>query len=314
VLKVFDLEKLVETASKGLDCGAHMRSLTTMEWDLARKCERPVFRQMTARDRAGLKVWQHTKRSGELRRDIEFQTRCRQCPPCLAIRAAFWRLRAAHETKSAPRSWFMTLTLTPAAHFEMLVRASVRLRARGEDFDDLPADRQFAERHAECGKELTLWLKRVRKQSGAALRYCLVAEAHKSGLPHYHALIHEVDRDRPVRASVLRGQWKLGFSQAKLVAQGDEGRSAAYVAKYLSKSASARVRASQGYGHIADQSSFQETTSRHSFLEFIKMEKQRETLPDTPSDAHDEKSSTGAVAPMCRTTEGVSAAMGANNG
>jgi hypothetical protein len=83
------------------------------------------------------------------------------------------------------------------------------------------------------------------------MRFLLVAEAHKTGLPHYHALIHEVDPERPVRSRILRQQWTLGFSQCKLVAQGDETKSASYVAKYLAKSAAARVRASQGYGQNA---------------------------------------------------------------
>jgi len=240
-----------------------MRSATTMEWNLAQRCEAPVHREMTARKRDGLKLWQHTKRSVEERRDIEFETRCRKCEPCLRLRAAYWRIRASAETSAAPRTWFVTLTLRPEEHFKVLCRAASRLRERGEDFDRMDADRQFAERHREVSREITLWLKRVRKASGAKLRYILVAEAHKTGLPHYHALVHECGVDQPVRAAVLKGQWLLGFSQVKLVAQGAETKSASYVAKYLAKSALARVRASQGYGHsqpITDD-------LRHSYLQ-----------------------------------------------
>jgi hypothetical protein len=140
-----------------------------------------------------------------------------------------------------------------------MIAASLRLAAQGVDFDDLPEAEQFRERHREIGPEITKWLKRVRKNSGASLRYVLVAEPHTGksgkgsganlGLPHYHLLIHEADESSPLRARHMRDSWSLGFSKVILVDQDAELRHAAYVAKYLSKSASARVRASQGYGH-----------------------------------------------------------------
>lgn len=248
--QIFDIPKFVQTASKGLDNGAVMRSVTTLAWDLAGKCEAPVYREMTARARpAGMEVFQEIARAVTGRRDIEFDTRCRKCPPCLRARAAFWRMRAEGELRQCPgRTWFGTLTLSPESHFQMLLRASRRLADRGEAFDRLDADRQFAERHREVSREITLWLKRVRKESGVPLRYCLVAEAHKSGLPHYHVLMHEAAAERPLRASVVRDQWKLGFTKFNLVAEDGNAKSAAYVTKYLAKSAIARVRASQGYG------------------------------------------------------------------
>jgi hypothetical protein len=183
------------------------------------------------------------------------------------------------EQQTSTRTWFVTLTLNPASHSRMALRACHRLAAQGTDFDALEEKEAFRERHAECSTELTLWLKRVRmaaaidhRQSArlaegcnstpgqlcpchnlsdfrVPLTYLLVAEAHKSGLPHYHLLISEHEESRPVRARHLKSQWRLGFSDVKLVAQDDEGRSAAYVAKYLAKSALARVRASVGYGH-----------------------------------------------------------------
>ena len=158
-------------------------------------------------------------------------------------------MRAVVELRATRgRTWFGTLTLAPQSHFEVVSRIRLRLAKRGEDFDTFPETRQFSERVHEIGKEITLWLKRVRKESAAKLRYVLVAERHKSGLPHFHLLVHEVCEDRPVAERTLRKQWHLGFSQFKLVAQGDETRTAGYVAKYLTKSALARVRSSVGYG------------------------------------------------------------------
>lgn len=250
--EVFDHQKFVPIAAKAMDSGALLRTRTNMSWDVAGNCERPVYRKVDGAGRPkGMKVWQEkltarTNESAIMR--IEMDTRCRKCGPCRRARAAYWRIRAEQEIAVSGRSWFVTLTLAPEEHFRMKVQASVRLAAQGVEFDRLTADEQFAQRHKEICRELTLWIKRVRKQSGVSLRYLLVAEAHKSGLPHYHALVHETAADGKVTAATLRGQWKLGFTKANLVAQERGSKSAAYVCKYLSKSALSRVRASQGYG------------------------------------------------------------------
>lgn len=99
-------------------------------------------------------------------------------------------------------------------------------------------------RHDEITKELTLWLKRVRKQSAASIRYLLVCEAHKSGLPHYHILVHQVG-EVPVLKKHLE-DWPHGFTQWKLV--NDLTSTSGYVTKYLLKEARARLRASVRYG------------------------------------------------------------------
>lgn len=103
---------------------------------------------------------------------------------------------------------------------------------------------QFNKHVNAIGPEIGKFLKRVRKNTGAKLRYLLVAEPHKSGLPHFHMLIHQCDTHIPVRYDDLKSQWRLGFSAWKLT----DYKSASYVCKYLSKSLRARVRASQAYG------------------------------------------------------------------
>lgn len=172
------------------------------------------------------------------------EVRCRQCPNCLKERASSWARRALNETALCQRTWFGTLTLSPANHHLMMCRVDRRLRRGGEVFEDLTAEEQFRYRHAEISKEITLFLKRIRKESGAALRYCLTAEAHKTGLPHYHMLVHEALGSRPVLHKTLASQWRLGFSKWNLA----DRRSAFYVTKYLAKDARSRVRASQRYG------------------------------------------------------------------
>jgi len=176
---------------------------------------------------------------------LEVEGRCRQCPQCLRTRAALWRGRARSEIADAPgRTWFGTLTLTPHWQFRAKCEArSMYARRGGVDFDRVPAKEQFTVLCRIIGREVTLYLKRLRKNSGARIRYVLVFEAHKSGDPHMHILLHEADV--PLRHKLLADQWRLGFSKFNLV---QDTRAAAYVCKYLSKSAIARIRASVNYG------------------------------------------------------------------
>jgi hypothetical protein len=280
VRTVAPTERWLSTAQAAIDGGAEQTARSTLAWNIAGSCERPVHREIIGRTNTSTKVWIHRSRKAVDRYSIDLDTRCRRCGPCMRARAAYWRIAAMGETNKSVRTWFVTLTLSPASHSLMANRARLRLAQRcAGDFDALPEPDQFRERHNECAKELTLWLKRVRataeidhRQSARTgdgceatrgarcnchpladfnvpLRYLLVAEAHKSGLPHYHLLVHEALETRPVRARHLKSTWRLGFSDVKLVAQDEGNRHAGYAAKYLAKSALARVRASVGYGH-----------------------------------------------------------------
>src|SRR5205814_1472707 len=90
--------------------------------------------------------------------------------------------------------------------------------------------------------------------SAARFRYLLIAEAHKSGVPHFHMLLHEPDVANTVRHATLRDQWRYGFTNFKLVS---DPRAAGYIAKYLAKDALARVRASKDYGSVGAGSNSQ---------------------------------------------------------
>lgn len=178
-------------------------------------------------------------------------TRCRKCGPCLGRRRNLWAARARDEVERSARTWFATFTLAPSAHNLMEVRASARLREGGTNWRLLPPDERFSEVAQEYAAELTKWLKRVRKNSGARLRYILVAERHKSGRLHFHALIHEVDQWSKVTHAVLTSAWNLGFTKFKLVER--DVKACWYVAKYLAKDAASRVRASLRYGSGGDR-------------------------------------------------------------
>lgn len=145
----------------------------------------------------------------------------------------------------------------------MQSRAMVRAAQRSTVVKELTSEDAFEMQANEVAKEITLFLKRVRKQVGVGqLRYLLVREKHKSGLPHYHALIHE-SGETPIRYKVLEDNWTLGFSKFKLL---DDERTATYVTKYLGKSNDGRVRASLRYGRAAPENTSSDIASEASVL------------------------------------------------
>lgn len=231
-------DTLRRLAMRGLTANARLKGPTWAEWDISGKCERPVPIDLYAR---------HERDRGFTPGyTMEMHVRCRQCVGCLKYRAYIWRRRATDETGWASRTWFSTFTASPVEHHHALSRARHKIALQGLDFDALGEQDRFSTLVSAYGDEITRYLKRVRRQSNAKLRYLWVTESHKSGWPHFHALIHEVSSERPCRHKILQDEWKLGFSSHKLVSGHQE---ASYVTKYLAKSSLARVRASIDYGN-----------------------------------------------------------------
>lgn len=170
--------------------------------------------------------------------------RCRRCRECLRARAKLWTARAVDEIAASERTWFVTLTLSPDAQFHYRCVADRAAQVGGSRWHSLSADEQFKDRVKAINPELTRFIKRVRKNSGASLRYLLVSEAHKSGDPHFHMLLHEHGGTATKR--VIEQAWRLGFSKPKLV--DNDPKAAVYVCKYLTKSVLARLRSSARYG------------------------------------------------------------------
>jgi len=168
--------------------------------------------------------------------------RCRRCAPCLKQRGRVWRARAIAETNAAQRTWFGTLTLAPDRATQARFAAFRPVQDGINDYGD--TSDHFKRMVDFVNPEITRFLKRVRKNTDAALRYLLVTEAHKSGVPHWHCLIHEYAGKAPKRD--LHTAWRYGFSHFKLV--DSNTRQISYVCKYLAKSAIARIRASRNYG------------------------------------------------------------------
>lgn len=223
-----------------LRSGGVRKSLSLVEWDVSGDCQSPRERSHEARP---MRRGDGTVKGTGLA--VAMTVRCRTCDKCRAIRRKVWSARARAEVQSSVRTWFLTLTLRPEEHYRHLCQARLKADRATEDFEKLSPSEQFRRRVDSISPEITKYLKRVREQSGAPLRYLLVAEAHKSGAPHFHMLVHETDVDRPVTHRVLTEQWRLGFTNAKLCTS---PAMATYLCKYLSKSNAARVRASLRYG------------------------------------------------------------------
>lgn len=178
-------------------------------------------------------------------RNIDIAVRCRRCPACLKARSQYWAIRIADEIGASSRTWFGTLTLKPEFQFRCVAVASERLARQGIDLGSLDPDDAFKEHCKPLTGECQRYLKRLRRQA-KGLRFCLVVERHKSGLPHAHLVVHE--RGEPIRHAKLQEAWSWGFSKFNLVAEGENHLAARYVAKYLAKNAACRVKASLRYG------------------------------------------------------------------
>lgn len=280
--RVLRLKDATAFARHAMSMGATATSAASWRWDCARGCLEPRTIQIEGRydpatavtadpfvramlDAFPGAVIEHVSPASRAPAVqaiwVDMIVKCRRCDACLRARSQEWAFRANAEIKTTWRTWFGTLTLSPDNQVKALYRAQLKARRGGTSWQTCVGRRpgedalayagrvseaQFKLLHAAISPELTRWLKRVRKESGAKLRYLLVAEAHKSGLPHYHILISESSETGTVRKRTLQSQWKLGFSQFKLV--GETDGAARYVCKYLAKAAEARVRASLRYG------------------------------------------------------------------
>lgn len=199
----------------GVRCGRPERVAEIATWaPLHGDCQSPVRVRFWA-DKPGMI------------RDPEVTTcqqsvRCRNCPNCQIQRRKQWTARAIAEHSWASRTWFATLTF---------------------DWRLAPIQTQESQwRYAS--RQLTLFLKRLRWK-GFRFRYLAVFEAHASGRPHIHLLLHE-SGNTPVRWKNIDAEWNSGFHKTKLVR---DPRTCAYVTKYLTKSLGfCRVRASVRYG------------------------------------------------------------------
>lgn len=247
------------TALQKLRSSKSARWLTPIsgEADFSAGCQSPILRQFRSSEDVLLwykrrypkaKLWRFHGGAAHLNsKFVDLQTRpplqyfdawvpCRKCPVCLRHRANLWRVRAAEEIRASSRTWFATFTVNPFNRVLVDIK-----RSKGAQ----TPEEIFVSRHKILSRELTLYFKRIRKNTGVKLRFFLVAEMHKDGWPHYHALIHELGFNISKRQ--LEADWSLGFTSFKLVPPGYKNVEG-YLTKYIAKQALARIRASLRYG------------------------------------------------------------------
>lgn len=253
---------------KALQSGGRQLGPFEVEWEIAGRCLMPVRREVSARKGQGFSITKPRRRvhSALAIEDtfhdwvndepltlnygadkvgpyaIYLTVKCRMCDECLKERKIAWANRALVEYERASRVWFGTLTLEPQWQSLFGAQAAQRAAKNGDVLEALPFDTQLHLRHQAAAVEITKMWKRLRK-AGHRFRYFVVLEAHKSGLPHYHAMLFE--QSAPVTKRELDAEWPCGFTKWKLAE--DSGR-VWYVAKYLGKSSAARVRASLNFG------------------------------------------------------------------
>lgn len=249
-----------------LPMGMERLSQSRFRWDISGQCERPGTVELHGRPASDwirrhkyVVIGQKTKHS----LIVEMTVSCRKCSVCLKRKATMWIARAMHEVRNARRTWFATYTFRPEGHYKMQCRALAYAEARSIPTHELTNDEVSLRQSNECGKELTLMFKRIRKElPQSSVRYLLVREKHKSGLPHWHALIHE-SGEVPISYRLLSDNWTWGHSRIKLIGTDEDGAKAAfYVAKYLAKSNEGRVRASIRYGRWDGKTSEGNAVSR----------------------------------------------------
>lgn len=269
---------VLRLAKNALAAGGERKGPITIEWDITgnTRCQRPYTTEIGARpSRANGQKMVIVKPGSKAPVYVHLTTPCRLCEACLLHRMRLWRMRALAEARAASRIWMGTLTLSPEQQFLALSRARRECREREVVFDELPAHQQLRLRDRQIAPDIQRYLKRVRAQAGGPMRYLCICEAHRSGAPHYHLLVFEGSVDYPIKHKVLKAQWRLGFSDFKLVK--DKGPQVAYVCKYVAKSMGARVRASIDFGKppVVVGPNY-----RRGSVNILTPEEEREDIPD----------------------------------
>lgn len=249
--RIIHHDRMVKLVQRALASNGVRVSTGTIEWPLHGDCHDPWRTSVYGRPRTEGEKYVVIKSDGKIPMEVIISTRCRRCPPCKKARQSMWRYRVREETRNSARTWFGTLTMAPDAQYQAVMAARRYARERCVPWDELTNEEQFRRIADASLKEVTRYIKRVRKNSGVPLRYIAVTEKHKSGNPHFHMLVHETAL-RPVTHRILSDAWVVGFEKWRLVPFDQPGK-ATYLCKYLSKDMVMRVRASQQYGQLQSE-------------------------------------------------------------
>lgn len=185
---------------------------------------------------------------------VEAIVPCNQCVMCRWSKRKHWEERMHTELMRAARSWFCTLTASPAEHLKWEMVAKSRKYTKGQPWHKLTTKQKGRLINRVAVPDLQKWVKRVRKAHDAPkmLRHIIIPEFHTKkllGKPHFHVLLHEVSADYPIRKKRLDTTWHKGFTNFKLVNNID--KSCSYVSKYVAKDEfhdGCRIKSSLRYG------------------------------------------------------------------
>lgn len=155
------------------------------------------------------------KKHGWLDKPINFP--CGNCIGCRLERSRQWAVRCLHEASLHEDNCFITLT-----------------------YEELPENGSL---NKGPKSDYTLFMKRLRKNTGAKIRYFQCGEyGEKFQRPHHHALLFGYDfpdkqpwkianKEMLYTSQILQDAWKHGFCSIGEVTF----KSAAYVARYITK-------------------------------------------------------------------------------
>lgn len=235
-------DKLARVMAIAMQSGATRTGPITLEWDISGVCLDPVtVEHWATRDLGNERERvQHPKDpAGSAPLRLIQHLHCRKCEMCLKARQIKWQTRAIALHGLAIRSWLVTLTFHPNERFKVLAQAR---RASRADYDALEPLEQFRKLDGAAYGRVQRFLKRIRKNSKAEIRYLCVTEPHKDGFPHYHLLLAQKG-DMPLLYRHIDSAWSYGHSHEKLLPPEDV-RGASYACKYLAKDLRSQVRAS----------------------------------------------------------------------
>lgn len=231
--------------TRGLEAGGAVRRTSlSWSWDISGGCLAPVGVELEGRP----PQWRSKApgRATTTRLYLDMEVPCRKCETCRRRRANTWAAKAHAEMEQAYRTWFLTLTLNETTRMHTRARAQLLAAGDGISYEALSETDQFRLWVKAAYPLFQKYMKRLRKEAGP-VRYLFVAEAHKDGVPHFHALLHEPAPTENLKERMLRDHWRgagHGFCEAKLA----DTWSAWYTTKYLTKEVNDRVRASFKYG------------------------------------------------------------------
>lgn len=113
---------------------------------------------------------------------------CGKCAFCIKKRIDGWCVRLRHEMEASSSAFFITLTYA--------------IEPQGHDHEDCINSHLD---HELCKRDLTLFIKRLRKENEGIRYYAIGEYGGQFGRPHYHLILFNL-----VDLQLITDNWKLG--------------------------------------------------------------------------------------------------------